>query len=276
MGYKVSWIARSGRSTKELISTSQRRPTGERVRVLGEGYYLLEEPAGAHWAVLIAVGGEYLEDLDAERARSISENGNETLRFWCSDTVMSTELECFKNGVKAWSIAYDCEVAGNQPVIRGEVPPVTHEILKSFQAKQLVDPEVDFIYELTGELGSRLIGFRHDLALQTDSREAFQVLAFESDSRQARPALPDGPLSELLKALVLSGTLYGLPVKKNEDQLTIGSPELQVFAIEDGKGRLRLTLFRDGKQSVYRGSVARCAERIHSFWSPQARHREKP
>ena len=179
MGYKVSWLARSGDSGKELISASRRKPTGELVPTPSNGYQLIEL-TDTSWVVLLTDGAEYLEDLDAEMAQSLSEGGCEILRFWCSDTIMATQLECYREGVRVWSIGYDCEET-EALVIEGEVPPITHDLLKTLVAKQRADPEVDFVYELTAKLGSELTGFRHDQSLGKGSPPAFRALDFESD-----------------------------------------------------------------------------------------------
>lgn len=97
--------------------------------------------------------------------------------FWCSDTVMATELSCFRDGAIVWSIQYSCADASKRPAIKGEVPEITSEILEGLLAKQRADDGADYIYDLTAELGRRLVGFRHDMDSETDDPEPFQVLA---------------------------------------------------------------------------------------------------
>lgn len=179
MGFRVSWIARAGTSTAELLDVSGRHLTGERHEFPDVGFYLLEVSAGTGgvWVVLIADGSENFGELDATLAQSLSDNGHETLYFWCSDTVMATDLICFKNGDLAWSIQYDCESRTQQPTVNGAVPAITHELLKDLRLKQIDDSEVDYLYDLTAELGRRLVGFRHDTDLETDDPEPFQVLS---------------------------------------------------------------------------------------------------
>lgn len=187
MGFRVSWIARSGSSTAELLHVARRNLTGERHDFPDVGWYLLELPSTdqSPWVLLIADGSENFADLDVSHAQSLSESGNETLHFWCSDTVMATDLFCFKNGTEAWSIQYDCGDKTKQPAIEGDVPQIAHEILEGLQTKQRADDGADYIYDLTAELGCRLVGFRHDTDLDTDDPEPFQVLGEPTTQRHA-------------------------------------------------------------------------------------------
>jgi hypothetical protein len=179
MGFNVSWIARSGESTKELLDACGRRPTGERHGAPDVGFYLLELPRGVRdaWVVLIADGYENVADLNALLASSLSEQGNETLYFWCSDTVMATELACFQSGELVWSIQYDCDDEAKQPAIDGNIPPITREILADLRANQRDDSDADYVYSLAAQLGRRLLGFHHAMRVDTDDPKPFQVLA---------------------------------------------------------------------------------------------------
>jgi hypothetical protein len=105
MGFRVSWIARSGTSTKELLHASGRYRTGERHDAPDVGFYLLELPERVRdpWVILIADGTDNFAELDDFVAQSLSENGHKTLYFWCSDTVMASELMCFEDGTIARS-----------------------------------------------------------------------------------------------------------------------------------------------------------------------------
>lgn len=178
MGYRVSWIARAGTSTAELLKVSRRKLTGERHEFPDVGFYLLELPGADSnpWVVLIADGSDNFAELDATLAQSLSVGGHETLFFWCSDTVMATEMMCFKNGANAWSIQYDCEDETQRPKLTGDVPPIVHEILKNLRAQQEGNDGVDYIYDLTAVVGRSLVGFRHDADAATDDPEPFQVL----------------------------------------------------------------------------------------------------
>jgi hypothetical protein len=64
-------------------------------------------------------------------------------------------------------------------------------------------------------------------------------------------------------------------VNKEEDRLTVGTPELQVIAMEGRGGRVQLTFSRKGKTSTYRGSVPACSKKIDAFFSSRGRHRWK-
>jgi len=173
MGFHVSWIARSGTSTLELLEVSRRNPSDQRHEFADVGWYLLELPA---WTVLIADGSENSPELSAGHAQSLSKGNHETLYFWCCDTVMATELSCFTNGSEAWSIQYDCGDKSKRPAMIGNVPNIAHEILDGLRRKQRTDDGADYVYDLPTELGRHLIGFRHDTDLEVDDPAPFQVL----------------------------------------------------------------------------------------------------
>ena len=178
MGYRVSWIARRGSETQGIIDVSRRQLTGERHDFPDVGWYLLELPnaVDTSWVLLIADGSENFGDLDPKHAKALSKGGNETLYFACSDTVMGSGLACFRNGSEIWTIDYYCEDENQRPAMTGDVPQVAHDILKALRAKQEADDDVDYIYELTADVGRALVGFRHDIAPETDDPEPFQVL----------------------------------------------------------------------------------------------------
>lgn len=178
MGFRVSWIARSGTSTAELLNASRRKLTGERHDFADVGWYLLELPdaVASPWVLLIADGSENFSDLDKLRAKALSKDGSEVLYFWCSDTVMATDLVCFKGGEEAWSVEYDCEDKTKRPALNGNPPKQAHDLLERLREQQQADDGADYIYDLTAELGRLLVGFRHDTDPKTDDLEPFQVL----------------------------------------------------------------------------------------------------
>lgn len=173
MGFRVSWIARSGTSSRELLELSRRTVSPERHEFPDVGWYLLELPA---WVVLIADGTENYSELNADHAQTLSKGDCETLYFWCCDTIMASNLACFRNGSEVWSIQYDCGDKSKRPAMNGDVPEIAHEILADLRTKQLADDGADYVYDLTTELGRRLVGFRHDMDLEAADPQPFQVL----------------------------------------------------------------------------------------------------
>ena len=186
MGFRVSWIARRGSSTAELLKAANRYPTGERHDFPDIGCYLVELPGddNAPWVMLIASGTDNFADLADESARLLSEDGSETIYFWCSDTVMSTELVCFRNGTESWSVKYDCETGTDRPELKGDLPAVAHEILAKLIAQQDASADADYIYDMTAELGLALTGFRHDQDLELNDPEPFQILSDQVTPRR--------------------------------------------------------------------------------------------
>ncbi|TXI10150.1 MAG: hypothetical protein E6Q76_04515 [Rhizobium sp.] len=178
MGFRVSWIARRGESAAELLGVSGRALTGERHEFPDVGWYLLELPGKGErgWVLLIADGTEHFLELGAADAEALSVGGQETVFFTCSDTVMATELRCFRDGREAWSVQYDCGDKTKQPAMSGAVPPIAIEILRTLRETQSADGGADYIYDLTAELGRQVVGFRHDTDVESDDPAPFQLL----------------------------------------------------------------------------------------------------
>lgn len=179
MGFRVSWIAQAGVATDQLVETSKRAVTGERHDFPDIGWYLLELPnaEAQPWVVLIADGSDHFAELDASDAQELSKGGTATIYFWCSDTVMATEIVSFNNGIETWSVQYDCDDTSKQPAMNGDIPAVANEVLARLRAQQQTDTGADYVYDLTAELGRLLVGFRHDMDIQVGDPEPFQVLS---------------------------------------------------------------------------------------------------
>lgn len=187
MGYRVSWISRSGSSTGELLDFSGRVLSGKSSEFPDLGWYLLNLPRKNEppWVLLIASGSEHFAELNASQAQALSKGDHETLYFWCSDTVMATELLCFKDGAEAWCIQYDCNDKTMQPKLVGAVPKVVHKILEDLRVKQQAQDSADYLYELTAEVGLSLVGFRHDTDFQSDDPAPF--LHLSKPTKKSRP-----------------------------------------------------------------------------------------
>lgn len=182
MGFRVSWIARRGSSTSELLAAVGASATGEREEFPDVGWYLvhLESEARGAWTLLLADGSDNFGELDDSIAQSLSMGGAHTLFFWCSDTTMSTQLFAFHNGTLAWSIGHDAEEGGL--ALEGALPPeaeaIVSEHTRAQQEADAAEEGVDHLYEVTADLGRALTGFRHDVDPEGVADEApFEVLA---------------------------------------------------------------------------------------------------
>ncbi len=195
MGFRVSWVARRGSSSAELLDAVGCKLTGERHKFPDVGFYLLQLPGDEDgpWSVLIADGSENFTSLSSTHAESQS-LGGESIYFWCSDTSMSTEMSCHRNGRRVWAIEYDCEDEKKRPLLDGDIPPVAKTLLAALEDEQRVSDEegggADHIYDLTAALGRALVGFRHDADAETDDPEPYQVLAHSSHSPDVAAAVP--------------------------------------------------------------------------------------
>jgi hypothetical protein len=60
----------------------------------------------------------------------------------------------------------------------GEIPVIAGDILDRLRAEQQADSDggVDYVYNITADLGETLVGFRHDQDVEIDDPEPFQVL----------------------------------------------------------------------------------------------------
>lgn len=188
MGFRTSWIARKGSSSEQLLATARREITGERHDFPDVGWYLLELPGvdNEPWVVLIAGGTDNFAELNDDMARAISSDDNEVLFFWCSDTVMASELVCFKDKSDVWSVSYQSDEAQGKPKLSGDLPEITQTILGNLIEQQESPGDADYIYDLPAALGHALIGFRHDSDPELDDPEPFQVLSKPPKTTQPR------------------------------------------------------------------------------------------
>ena len=78
-----------------------------------------------------------------------------------------------------WSVRYDCEQNDRQPLIQGPVPEQITSVLEAAreQAAADGDEDVDFMFDVTANLGRALVGFRYDMTPEVDDALPFQVLA---------------------------------------------------------------------------------------------------
>jgi len=177
MGYRTAWIARQGTTTEQLLALSERRPTGERHEFADVGWYLLEMPAATPpWVLLLADGTNNFTAISAHDAQGLSADGQEMLYFVCSDTVMVTELRCYRDGREIWAIKYDGQVKNKRLVISGEPPEVVQQTLAKLRSLQEEDEHEDDVYELTIAVGAALTGYRHDCDIDSEDPTPFQVL----------------------------------------------------------------------------------------------------
>ena len=175
MGFRVSWIAHSAISPNVLLQTLGSERTGERDEFPDVGWYLLEMPDPA-WTILIADGSANFAKLDESIAQSFSKEGNETLFFWCSDTMMTSQLMQFRDGKKVWSIDFDCEARGQELRLSGDLPKIVQAAHANMTEMESDDEEGAEGYELPADMGKELTGFRHDMDVDTDDDEPFQVI----------------------------------------------------------------------------------------------------
>lgn len=183
MGFRVSWIAREGISTSELLEAGNCELTDEVHEFTDVGFYLLELPkAKVLRVVLIADGSENYSDLDEQLAKALSKGSTEILYFWCSDTVMCSELICYNAEKIEWAIRYNGYDGGELPLIEGKPPALVNEILSALKAEQIENSnDADYIYELTAEVGRKLVGYRHDMGAVTDEPNPFRLLTRSLD-----------------------------------------------------------------------------------------------
>lgn len=176
MGFRVSWLAHAAISPNLLLQLIDSEPKGERHDFPDVGWYLLEMPDPA-WTILIADGTDNFAKLNERIAQGFSCGGNETLFFWCSDTTMTSQLMCFRNGTKAWSIDFDCEDTTQALRLSGDLPDVVRETLSEMKGLESDEEDGAEGYDLPADVGRKLTGFRHDMDVDHDEDEPFQLLS---------------------------------------------------------------------------------------------------
>jgi hypothetical protein len=132
------------------------------------------------WYLVLGDGWDYRDLVEEQHAAALSRAGGDTLYFCTDDGSMCTRLACYESGKAVWSITYDGADGVSEPQVEG-VPPGLAELLAELQERQRraggSAAEVDHLYELTAEVGRRLLDFRHDETLGNGQVLPIDVLA---------------------------------------------------------------------------------------------------
>jgi len=100
-----------------------------------------------------------------------------------SDYLMSSKIASWEDGEKIWEVSHDSQVSPDHLKIEGTPPKELNKIIEELRNQQAqdTDGDVDYIYEVPIELGSTLIGYRHDEDISDDERSTppWQVLEID-------------------------------------------------------------------------------------------------
>ncbi|MGF1625814.1 MAG: hypothetical protein ACFCVH_13105 [Alphaproteobacteria bacterium] len=182
MGFSVNWVAIKGATADEACAAMGFERTGE----------FANDPTHKELVGCELPNGMYLVQADGRGPfTAFSETyaerqalPNEAIHFMCYDTVMMTTMGCVADGERRWSIMrYE---SGEPFELEGEIPAEYHRLLAQAKEKQATaGDEVDYLYDVTAQLGFHLTGYQHD-RVQEDIR--FEVL-------RALPSSPYAPVA---------------------------------------------------------------------------------
>lgn len=155
MGQRIGWLAVRGASIDDVAKTLgwTRSPdprAGCPVAMLPSGWVVIET--------------NHRADAGATNGRTLS-MGREALSFWSDEDAVTSGLECFRDGTRAWKIG----ASGDDPgvvTIDGAVDPIVHEEAALAAERQRHEPEIEPLahgYEAIATIAARLV----DIGIET-------------------------------------------------------------------------------------------------------------
>jgi hypothetical protein len=183
MGFSLSWVAIKGVTADEACSAMGFERTGKTSSELfGEELAGAELPNGMYLVFADGRGPFTMFNESYEHRPALP---NEAVAFMCNDNAMMSKIACVADGKTRWSIVrYD---SGEPYELEGEIPAEYHRLLAKAKEEQAkAGHEVDYLYEVTAELGFHLTGYQHD---RVQDHVRFEVLrALPSSPYAPRPS----------------------------------------------------------------------------------------
>lgn len=172
MGYAISWIAVRGKSADAVLDALDLARTGEFEDIPESPLVAAALPDG--WTLVQAEGFD--APLVAARRLAPLSAGATVLALGVEDHVMASELTAYVDGVEAWHVAHDAQLAPDHLLARGDLPEAYAGIAARLRAEQAeADAEgggVDLIHDIPIALGHALCGYRHDVMPEADGEGA--------------------------------------------------------------------------------------------------------
>lgn len=189
MGYAISWIAVRGKSADAVLDALDLARTGEFEDIPESPLVAVALRGG--WTLVQAEGFD--APLVAARRLAPLSAGATVLALVVEDHVMVSELTAYVDGVEAWHVAHDAQVAADHLLARGDLPEAYAGIAARLRAEQAeADADgggVDLIHDIPIALGHALCGYRHDgeaeVAAEHDGAPPFERLADRSGAHAA-------------------------------------------------------------------------------------------
>jgi hypothetical protein len=176
MGFSLSWAVIKGCGKQPVLELLGCRGTGSLQEVLESELSGATLPDGSY---VIVSERDMLklatEDIVARRLSGLGE----TIVCLVEEHTMCSMAECWRGGVRLWSIYHDSNVGGVLHLeTEGQLPPCCAEIDKRLHREQETNAKsnVDYIYDIPVEVAWREGGYRHDMALPGMSERSFEEL----------------------------------------------------------------------------------------------------
>lgn len=188
MGYAISWIAVRGKPADAVLDALDLARTGEFEDIAESPLVAAALPDG--WTLVQAEGFD--APLVAARRLAPLSAGATVLACVIEEHVMVSELTGYIDGVEAWHVAHDAQVAADHLVARGALPEAFEAIAARLRAEQAeadaAGDSVDCIHDIPVALGEALCGYRHDAMVDGEDGAPlrFETLADRGGAHTAK------------------------------------------------------------------------------------------
>lgn len=198
MGFSVEWVAFKDMSADAVCDAIDAQRTGQHGDLFDADIMGAELPNGMYLVFMDGRGAHLGMAMDLPEKTGIQ---GEAFSYTCQDTSMTTMLSGWRDRQQIWEIMrypgvdedrHPDDVNSPQGFsVNGELPAAASRIMQQAQqqqqeASETGDEMVDYLYEVTADLGYELTGFQHDR--QVPESVKFEILTIGSIVPSRRPA----------------------------------------------------------------------------------------
>lgn len=198
MGFSVEWVAFKDMSADAVCDAIGAQRTGEHGELFDADLMGAELPNGMYLLFIDGRGKHMGMGIDLPEKTGIE---GEAFSYTCQDNSMTTMLSGWRDRQQLWDIMrYPGIEEDNHPdddasppgfSVNGELPEAASRIMLKAQQEQqkadeVGDQMVDYLYEVTADLGYELTGFQHDR--QVPETVTFEILTIGTTAPSQRPA----------------------------------------------------------------------------------------
>ncbi len=161
MGFKISWLAISGRSKADVLASLDLVDTGERDEANESPISVAEFPGD--WTVLFL--NSFLHPLTEEAFLSELSAGCTVIVGQVHEGIMYCSAALYENGRMVWGVAHDAQEDRYHLETEGALPSALTDIREHLKQKQDIEggetAPVDYIFNVPVDLAKSICGFEY-------------------------------------------------------------------------------------------------------------------